>query len=178
LTGTAIELGNLIGTVSFSRKVSDGNYGGSDAFFALQFPIEQGDQPVDISRKANTAYGTCKAMVNAQLGLPVEDEIAAALIQDAFGPGVTVVENVTPISAAPSYAPAPQAEATVGPNPPFPGSYKDLSKDQNDANKEWAKARFASNPEEFFDNRAPGAKTHPKGPDIKHKATGVAAWFS
>lgn len=182
---TALELGNLTGTVSFSRKVSDNNYGGSDAFFAIQFPIEEGDTPETIALKANTNYATCKAMVNAQLGLAPEDQVATALIQNAFGPGVQVStepssdSNVVPINtpAAQLVEAVQPTAATVGPNPPHGGDYKSWSPAQKNENTEWAKARFASNPEEFWDNTI-GGKKNPKGPDAKHRESGIGIWFS
>lgn len=182
-----IQLGALTGTVSFSRKVSDNNYGGSDAFWAIQFPIENGDLEdlEKLAQKASTLYGVCKAVVNAQLGLPVEDERAAALLQSAFGPGIQTLavnpsptaDNVVPINtpaAQVAEAVAPQAP-TVGPNPPHGGDYRSWSKAQKDENTAWAKARLATNPEEFYDNRAD--KKNPSAPDFKSKVGGIGIWL-
>jgi hypothetical protein len=69
----------------------------------------------------------------------------------------------------------PEPASGVGPNPPHGGDPFQLGKQEKAENGEWCKARFATNPDEFWDNRL--NKKNPKGPDIKHKDTGNAAWL-
>ena len=168
-------LDNLIGTVSYSRKKGLPDYSSADAFFAIQFPIERDDTPEEIQEKANLCYAMCKAQVHAQLGLPQETAVASAMIQAAFGPETQVVEEPSNFAALPTAAPAP-AGNEVAPNPPYdPSDWANQTKEQKAAIAEWAKDRFATNPHEFYDNR--NNKRNPKAPDIKHRATGAAAWL-
>jgi hypothetical protein len=160
---------HLIGTVSYTRKVGLPNYSSEDAFHALQFEIGYGDDADLIAKKAHEAFAIVKSVVNEELGL------APAVVERAF-PGTEVVEQVADVIDIPT--PAAQLAAAiepVGPNPPFPGDYKSLTKEQNDANKRWAVARFATHPGEFYDNR--NDKRNPKAPDVKHRASGIGAWL-
>jgi hypothetical protein len=50
-----------------------------------------------------------------------------------------------------------------------------MDKNEKAANKTWALARIASNPDEFWDNRE--NKRNPKAPDYKGKTNNVAVWL-
>ena len=59
-----------------------------------------------------------------------------------------------------------------------------MTKDTNEKalNKKWAIARYATNPEEFYDNTASNAEkkaggAERVGPDFKHKSSGVGFWL-
>src|SRR5690606_4302076 len=135
---------HLIGTVSYTRKVGLPNYSSEDAFHALQFEIGYGDDADLIAKKAHEAFAIVKSVVNEELGL------APAVVERAF-PGTEVVEQVADVVDIPT--PAAQLSAAleadgVGPNPPFPGDYRNLTPDQKKANAEWGTARLATNPEE------------------------------
>lgn len=167
------EAATLKGTVSFTRKLSDGNYGSSDAFMSIQFDINSGDTGDVIIANARQAFTQAKAIVFEQLGIDHtldESGVVVEQVRRAF-PG-SVVE------------PAPQTQTDAdagggtGANPPFPSNTTDP--DQKRANKEWATDRFGTNPSEFYDNRPKKASGEysSKSPDVKHKASGIGVWFS
>lgn len=168
------EIATLKGTVSFTRKISDGNYGGSEAFMAVQFDIAQGDTPEDILANARAAFLQAKAVVFEQLGIDHtlnESGVVVEMARRAF-PG-SVIEPAPTTAAAPPEAPA-GGDTYL---PPFPADTTDPA--EKKANKEWATARWYTHPEEFYDNRPRKASGQYKqtAPDVKHKTTGIGVWL-
>lgn len=116
---TDIEVKNLTGTVSFSKKISDGNYGGEEAGFYLQFEVAPEDSISDIVSKAQDAAAIVKQHVYAELGVGIAEPargVEAALV--AFvGAQVEAPVEVTSHPSAATYAQppvaAPQAAAGV-----------------------------------------------------------------
>lgn len=164
------EIATLKGTVSFARKVSDGNYGMTEAFMSVQYDIGQYDTAEDIIHTARNAFLQAKAVVFEQLGIEHtldESGVVVEVARRAF-PG-SVVEPA-PSGPAPAAAPA----AAGGDNPPFAGDTTNPA--EKKANKEWAEARLQSHPNEFWDNRE--SKRNPKAPDFKHKSSGIGVWAS
>lgn len=162
---------DLKGTVSFTRKVSDGNYGSSDFFHAVQYDIPDGSDGEAIVAAAKAASVIAKAVVFEALG--IEHTL------DESGVVVEVARRAIPGSVV---QPAPQQQAapasTGGNEPPFPANTTDAG--QKKANKEWAEALYATNPNAFYDNREKKAsgEFNAKSPDVKHKASGIGLWFS
>lgn len=159
------EAATLKGTVSFTRKVTDGNYGGSEAFMALQFDITNEDDGESIIAKARAAFVQAKAIVFEQLGVDHTLDESGVVVEQVRRAFVgSVVEPAAPAAAGDA-------------DPPFPSNTTDAA--QKKANKEWATARFASHPHEFYDNRPKKASGEYKStsPDVKHKSSGVGVWL-
>lgn len=159
---------DLKGTVSFTRKVSDGNYGSTEFFHAVQYDIPDPSDGEAIVAAANAAATIAKAVVFEQLGIEHtldESGVVVEVVRRAF-PG-SVVEPA-----------AAQAAPAGGNEPPYPANTTDAA--QKKANKEWAEALYATNPAAFYDNRAKKASGEfsAKSPDVKHKASGIGLWFS
>jgi hypothetical protein len=169
-----VEERTLKGTVSFTRKISDGNYGGSEFFMAVQFDIDPTAGGEAVIASARAAAVQAKAVVFEQLGIDHtldESGVVVEQVRRAF-PG-SVVEPAPQAST-----PAPSAAGEVGSEPPFPANTTDA--DQKKANKDWATSRYASNPSEFYDNRPKKASGEYKqnSPDLKHKGSGIGIWLS
>jgi len=169
-------INELVGTVSFSRKVAVRQYESAEASVFIQFAIPtEGDAETirhQTISNARAAMFEAKGLVLEELGLEfqVDDNgVLHELITKNLG-------NVTEVRATPSgdYTPAPSdsGEATSA-SPPYSADTQDKS--ERAANKSWAVARWNSHPNEFWDNRA--NKRNPKGPDLKHKETGLAVWL-
>jgi hypothetical protein len=175
MTTEAVTVGEertLKGTVSFTRKISDGNYGGSEFFMAVQFDIDPTAGGEAVIASARAAAVQAKAVVFEQLGIDHtldESGVVVEQVRRAF-PG-SVVEPAPQASAAP-------AASDTGSEPPFPANTTDA--DQKKANKDWATSRYASNPSEFYDNRPKKASGEYKAnsPDLKHKGSGIGIWLS
>ena len=160
---------HLKGTVSFTRKVSDGNYGSSDLFVALQFDISADDDGAAIIAKASSVATQAKAIVFEQLGIAHtldESGIVVEQVQRAF-PGTVVTGGDS----------TPSASTSNGSGPPFDS--KTTNAAEKKSNKDWATAEFASNPSAFYDNRPKKASGDysEKSPDVKHKDSGIGLWF-
>jgi hypothetical protein len=159
---------DLKGTVAFTRKVSDGNYGTVEGFMSVQFDIT--DNAEAVIESARAAFLQAKAVVFEQLGIEhTLDESGVVVEQVRRAIPGTVVE---PASA---HATAPAGD--VAENPPHDPKTTDA--DAKAANKEWALARYAAFPGEFYDNRPKKASGEYKAnsPDIKHKASGLGVWL-
>lgn len=166
-------------TVGFSRKKNLGNYESVDASIFLQFETHPDTPLGEIISEAQSMWDVAAAAVFERLDLPYEiDPETGVVTEDKSAAAAASLEAAF---AAPAAAPT---ERKVGPNavgvgemPPFPENTDDKS--QRRANATWAKARFETHPSEFFDNRADKANgTVPeRRPDIKHRKSGVAAWF-
>ena len=162
-------------TARFSQKIQRQQYEPTEASIEVSMDVEGTDTDA-IEKVATDLFATAKAQVYAELQMPCSyDSELGIIVADA----VEVVTQAFP--GATTTAGGVPAGATnlgdVAAGPPDAVDERGNSVTGNDApNRAWAKQRFLTNPEEFYDNR--GNKRNPKGPDIKHKASNVAAWLS
>jgi len=195
-TNTTVALPEqLTHTVSFSRKVAVRQYESAEATIFIQFSTDRDATSEEIIAGAQESFLQAKGIVYSQLGLDSdldESGILLELVEQKF-PGSERVnapakaKPALPAGSAVTHQSAAARKAATVPSvdgkdvsaqPPFPGTTRD--KDEKRANREWAEARFDSNPDEFFDNtddKASG-KINPKSPDYKHKSSGVGIWLS
>lgn len=164
----------LVGTVSFSRKIAVRQYESAEASVFIQFCIPTEGDAESIRHQtlsnARAAMFEAKGLVLEELGLEfqVDDNgVLHELLTKSLG-------NVTEVRAvAPTQNNEPAAVAETSAAPPYSSDTQDKS--ERASNKAWAMSRWASHPHEFWDNRA--NKRNPKGPDLKHKETGLAVWL-
>ncbi len=168
MSDTAVipEINPLKGTVAFTRKISDGNYGGSEFFMSVQYDIDPTADGEQIIASARAAALQAKAVVFEQLGITHtldESGVVTEQVVRAF-PGTVVTND--------------QGPAAGGDTPPHAGDTKDANEKR--ANKAWAEARYATNPGDFYDNRPDKAsgKYKATSPDVKHRSSGIGLWFS
>lgn len=168
-------LTNFRGTFGFERKVSRGEYSNSDATTAsihVQFDYAPDATAEEFLSAAREAANYGKAIVFESLGLEAhftDGGVLMELVQDSF-PGATV-EQHEHVERDPR---DPQVTG-VGYNPPYTNDQ--VKAERDDARKKamrkenaaWAKARYESNPQEFYDNRASNAEKGWNGPDFMHK---------
>lgn len=166
------------GGVSFSRKVQVRDYESAEASIWLSFDLTRPEGMDDaaytnhIVSLARGAFFEAKALVFEELGLEFtveEGGIVRETIKRHFGNVTEVRGEAAAVESAPS-----AGGEDVPSSPPF--SADTTSKDEKEANKKWAMKRWASNPQDFWDNRT--SKRNPKAPDLKHKDTGLAVWLS
>lgn len=172
---TTIE--QLTHTVQCSRKVSDGNYGSTEATIFMQVASTPDMDTADLVQLLDDKLLAAEALVLDRLGIEYE-----------FVDGQLVETNVPAAEAAvrsqfPAAAPVPAAPSGdsgggggVGPNPPFDGRTKD--RDERKQNSNWAQARYSTHPGEFWDNRQTNADKGWNGPDFKHKDSGAGFWLN
>jgi hypothetical protein len=146
----------------------------------MQTEIDLNDSDATMAN-LKQAMMQCKALVFEELGLEfqvTEGGIVRELLEAKFG-------NVTEVTTAPkaAAAPAPAAAPAAAPSSDTP-PYASMTKDSNEKalNKKWAIARYATNPDEFYDNTASNAEKKANGaervgPDYKHKSSGVGFWL-
>ena len=170
----------LTATVGFNRKVSVRPYESAEASIFMQTEIDLNDSDATMAN-LKQAMMQCKALVFEELGLEfqvTEGGIVRELLEAKFG-------NVTEVTTAPKAvaAPAPAAAPAAAPSSDTP-PYASMTKDSNEKalNKKWAIARYATNPDEFYDNTASNAEkkaggAERTGPDFKHKSSGVGFWL-
>lgn len=170
----------LVGSFSFSRKVQVRQYETAEAFVNIQFPIPIDGDPeqigAEIIANARTAAFQAKSLVFEELGLEFEvgpDGAIRELLDQKFGKVTEVIETTATEAAVTTSS----DEATVGPRPPH--GWEPRSKDEKADNAAWAKARFATHPNEFWDNRPKKQSGEYKStaPDLKHKDTKTAFWL-
>ena len=168
----------LTGTVSFSRKISVRQYESAEASVFIQFPIPtEGDADEIRSQtlsNARAAMFEAKGLVLEELGLEFqvdENGVLHELITKNLG-NVTEIRQVAGTDNTP-VNPNPIDATPTSDSAPYSADTQD--KGERAANKSWAVARWNSHPHEFWDNRA--NKRNPKGPDLKHKDTGLAVWL-
>lgn len=171
----------LTATVGFNRKVSVRPYESAEASIFMQTEIDLNDSDTTMAN-LKQAMMQCKALVFEELGLEfevTEGGIVRELLEAKFG-NVTEVTTAAPKAVA---APAPAAAPAAAPSSDTP-PYASMTKDTNEKalNKKWAIARYATNPEEFYDNTASNAEKKANGaertgPDFKHKSSGVGFWL-
>lgn len=171
------------GGISFRRTIQVRPYETAEASIWISFDLPRDENMSDeeylsnLTAQSRGAYFAAKALVFEELGLEfsVDDN---GVIREAIQRNLGNVTEVRATDAAPApavAAPAPAAGgAEVAAMPPYSADTAD--KGEKAANKQWALARWASNPSDFWDNRA--TKRNPKGPDLKHKETGLAVWLS
>lgn len=151
----------------FNKRVQTKQYEPAEAAVSIPFTVNQDDTDEDILAKGRAAALSAKALVYSELGLDMvlEEREGATILTEVVRrelPGSEIVQGGSSIG--------------VGPTPPFDPQTTD--RDQRSKNEDWGKARFASHPDEFYDNR-PGiesGKMNPKAPKVKHKTTGIAVW--
>lgn len=173
----------LTATVGFNRKVSVRPYESAEASIFMQTEVDLHDSEQTMAA-IKQAMMQCKALVFEELGLEfevTEGGIVRELLEAKFG-NVTEV-TATPAPQAPAPAPAPvaaSAASETSATPPF----APMTKDPNEKalNKKWAIARYATHPEEFYDNTASNAEKKANGadrtgPDFKHKQSSVGFWL-
>ena len=173
----------LTATVGFNRKVSVRPYESAEASIFMQTEVDLNDSEVTMAN-IRQAMLLCKSMVFSELGLEfevTEGSVVREILTAQFG-NVTEVTSTAPAPkavAAPAPAAAPAA-ASSSDTPP----YASMTKDTNEKalNKKWAIARYATHPEEFYDNTASNAEKKANGaertgPDFKHKSSGVGFWL-
>jgi hypothetical protein len=169
--------------VGFARKVSVRPYEVAEASIFMQTEIDLNDSETTMAN-LKQAMMQCKALVFEELGLEfqvTESGIVRELLEAKFG-NVTEVTSAapTPVAAPAPASSAPAAAASTSDAPP----YASMTKDTNEKalNKKWAIARYATNPDEFYDNTASNAEkkaggAERTGPDYKHKSSGVGFWL-
>jgi len=176
LSDTNTILSNGKHTVFFARKISDGNYGSVEASCFFQVDTDPGATNEQIAAAAAAAYVAVKSVVLTQLGITHTLSDEGVVVEDA--PVVTVP---TPKAAM------AQRDATTQLRESFGGGelvhdsesttfeVDPLTLPKYDQEK-WLKARLATNPEEFFDNRPKkeSGDYKPTAPDFKHKKSGLA----
>lgn len=173
----------LTATVGFNRKVSVRQYESAEASIFMQTEIDLNDSEATMAN-LKQAMMQCKALVFEELGLEfqvTEGGIVRELLEAKFG-NVTEVTTAAP-AAAPKPAPVAASAPAAAPSSDTP-PYASMTKDNNEKalNKKWAIARYATNPEEFYDNTASNAEkkaggAERVGPDYKHKSSGVGFWL-
>jgi hypothetical protein len=172
----------LTATVGFNRKVSVRPYESAEASIFMQTEIDLNDSETTMAN-LKQAMMQCKALVFEELGLEfevTEGGIVRELLEAKFGNVTEVTSSAPKAVAAPAAAPAAAPSAPSSDTPP----YASMTKDTNEKalNKKWAIARYATNPEEFYDNTASNAEkkaggAERTGPDFKHKSSGVGFWL-
>lgn len=173
----------LTANVGFARKVSVRPYEVAEASIFMQTEIDLNDSDTTMAN-LKQAMMQCKALVFEELGLEfevTEGGIVRELLEAKFG-NVTEVTTAAP-AAAPKPAPVAASAPAAAPSSDTP-PYASMTKDNNEKalNKKWAIARYATNPEEFYDNTASNAEkkaggAERTGPDFKHKSSGVGFWL-
>lgn len=170
----------LTATVGFNRKVSVRPYESAEASIFMQTEVDLKDSEQTMAA-IKQAMMQCKALVFEELSLEfevTETGIVRELLEAKFGN----VTEVTTAAPAPVAAPTPSAPAASDTSDTPP--YAPMTKDANEKalNKKWAIARYASHPDEFYDNTAANAEKKANGaertgPDFKHKKSGVGFWL-
>lgn len=171
----------LTATVGFNRKVSVRPYESAEASIFMQTEVDLNDSEQTMAA-IKQAMMQCKALVFEELGLEfevTEGGVVRELLEAKFG-NVTEVTSTAPAPAAPAAAPVPASASDTSDTPP----YAPMTKDANEKalNKKWAIARYATHPDEFYDNTASNEEKKANGaertgPDFKHKKSGVGFWI-
>lgn len=166
-------------TVSVNRKITPKQYESLDTGIFLQF-----ETPADMP-------------IEEIMGIAAERIIAAkTTVLDSLGIDYTLVDGVVveATTAPKATFKGPDAVTqirnefgggTVEPDngqtyqTAHAGDLSDVMPSDNKAKKAWLKARLASHPNEFFDNREDKAsgKYSSKSPDFKHKPTKEGLWL-
>lgn len=166
----------LTGTATFSRKVSPKQYESAESGLYVQFTIDPNWADEQIEKEAARAQNLVRSLVLTDLGIPFDMDGNGNIIEVGGVTGVAAVTQAFPGSQVQPTQPQ-QQNASVPGTPPAPTGNKSADRD---AIRAWGQARFASNPDEFYDNRSRKASGEYKAtsPDLKHKATGTGIWLS
>lgn len=193
--------GQLSLTVNILRKVSDGNYGGTEASIFLQRDYDRNATPGEVEAVAKEAFLLAKTLVLDELGIQytVENGVVAELTTTT-APVVTKTEGKTypakksypkkeakaPVSAEEQAALEAIAEQFAGVEIVAEGveeigevSETPILGADGKPTREWMLARVKVASDEFYDNRPQKAagKYSPNSPDFKHKKTGTGLWL-
>jgi hypothetical protein len=173
----------LTANVGFSRKVSVRPYEVAEASIFMQTEIDLNDSDTTMAN-LKQAMMQCKALVFEELFLEfevTETGLVRELLEAKFG-NVTEVTSTAP-ATAPKAAPVAASASAPAESSSDTPPYASMTKDSNEKalNKKWAIARYATNPEEFYDNTASNAEkiangAERVGPTFKHKSSGVGFW--
>lgn len=155
--GEVNEVQQLVGSVTFRRAIQVAQYEPAEASVTLQFSYDSSFDANEIAAQAEVQLDLAEAVVLAKLnldglGAPSEAETVAKVVAITGG-------TVETTPSAPTW--------------PDPPTFKGRNGKAIPTNefKAWAKERFASNPEEFFDD------SKESNPKIKHKKTGIAVYL-
>jgi hypothetical protein len=153
----------LKGTVSYARKVSDGNYGTVECSVFMQADIAPGADAdaIDVALKA--AAFTAKAHVLEQLGLAVRVDELGVIRELERVLDAKVVETKTSGAAPKPAARKAQADDKEA-------MWAELH------NEYQSSGTSTGNTKSYWDNRE--GKRNPKAPDFKHKQTGEGLWLN
>ena len=160
---------HLTYTVYVSRKNSAMDYGNgssNEASAHVQVDVPLGTDPTGEAAQValRNGFNAAKAQVAVTLGMTTTLDGEGTLQYDEVEP---VASNKAFVQAAEkAFAPAAQAAPNVSADEP-PYTNPERGSDGEKANVKWGRARFATHPDEFFDNRE--SKRNPAGPDVKHK---------
>lgn len=135
-------------TVGYSRKVSDGNYGGAEASLYYQVEVPLGATDSEKATLIEQGYALVKTLVNKQLDKPSaapQTLNEARITEDLGGEIVSINEHKK----------TPKKKATAKRS-----LWEDLQQ----------------NPNDWWDNRT--TKRNPLQPDYKHKKTGDGLWLN
>lgn len=194
------ENANLVHTVAFTRKVNDGNYGSTEATMWLQFDTPLGADPAAIIEQAMDRFAAGKAIVFDQLGIEyhivdgiivenLDVAVSQAKTERAVKAGFTEVAHAVLVDGAHADAhenvfgtgggerdPEKVGAQGVGPTPPYDPKTKDAG--ERKLNSQWAKARYETHPDEFWNNKSKKASGQfsETSPDFTHKDTRVGFW--
>lgn len=90
-----VQVENLKISATFSRSVSDGNYGSIKAEAWVQGEIAAGAAPAEITEKATVLLQTAAVAVWDQLGIDYEvDEVTGLLMEDTPAPKAQVTQSL------------------------------------------------------------------------------------
>jgi hypothetical protein len=174
---------NFKGTVTFEHKVNLGNYESMSAAAFVQFDYAPDADGEQFSERARDGMNRAKGVVWEALDQEAywEGEGASAvlkLVQQQF-PGSVVETAEAVVRDAADTAPRADVPAT----PPHAKADVDaaseaMKKAMRKENSQWAKARYAVAPREFYDNRAKKASdpSWSNSPDFTHKDSRVGFW--
>lgn len=141
-------------TLGYSRKLSDGNYGGQEASLYYQVEIPLGSTEQEKAALIEQGYALVRNMVNMQLEgaaparpstLPAQTPTEQRIAEELGGEIVSIQQKRKQ---------APRKKI---------GDKRHLWEDLRD------------NPNDWWDNRK--TKRNPLGPDFKHKTTDEALWW-
>lgn len=161
-------LTNFKGTVQYSKKVNDGNYGGDEWGVFVQFDYAPDADAEDFLAEAREATNLAALVVFERFNLDFykdDSGVIRQVLQEFPG---AVVEPATGGGSA----------GSVPNDPPYTDDQlKALSGDEakaaRTAVKEWAAAHLAAYPNQWWDNRA---TKRGQQPDYKHKKLGIGYW--
>jgi hypothetical protein len=164
-------LDHLTYTVYVSRKNSAMDYGNgssNEASAHVQVDMPVGTDPTSSEAQValRNAFNAAKAQVAVTLGMTTALDLEGTLHYDEPHPVAKAPAPMDHRAVAAAFAPEAQATPNVSADgPPFINPERGSEGEK--ANVKWGRARFATHPDEFFDNRE--TKRNPKGPDVKHK---------